>query len=49
VIDQHAAILAHVADHDFDGTEDAMHDHLAQTARDLRAAFVLIDGTRRGS
>jgi GntR family transcriptional repressor for pyruvate dehydrogenase complex len=43
VIDQHAAILDRVRAHDAVGAAAAMRDHLAQTARDLRAAFALMD------
>jgi GntR family transcriptional regulator, transcriptional repressor for pyruvate dehydrogenase complex len=39
VIDQHAAILERIAAHDPQGAAEAMREHLAQTAKDLRAAF----------
>jgi GntR family transcriptional repressor for pyruvate dehydrogenase complex len=43
VIEQHARILDRVAARDAKGASAAMRDHLAQTARDLRAAFALTD------
>jgi DNA-binding FadR family transcriptional regulator len=39
VIEQHARILDRVKAHDGKGAGSAMREHLAQTARDLRAAF----------
>jgi GntR family transcriptional repressor for pyruvate dehydrogenase complex len=43
VIDQHAAILERIAARDPQGAADAMREHLAQTAKDLRAAFAAAD------
>ena len=43
VIEQHARILDRVRARDPKGAAAAMRDHLAQTARDLRAAFALSD------
>ncbi|HKD98478.1 MAG TPA: FadR/GntR family transcriptional regulator [Micromonosporaceae bacterium] len=39
LVDQHARILDRVTARDAKGASAAMRDHLAQTARDLRAAF----------
>jgi DNA-binding FadR family transcriptional regulator len=41
VIEQHARILARVKARDPKGAAAAMREHLAQTARDLRAAFAM--------
>lgn len=43
VIEQHARILDRVKVRDVKGAGAAMKEHLAQTARDLRAAFALAD------
>ncbi|HEU5333304.1 MAG TPA: FCD domain-containing protein [Actinocrinis sp.] len=43
MVDQHAAILDRIAAHDPQGAADAMREHLAQTAKDLRAAFTAAD------
>jgi DNA-binding FadR family transcriptional regulator len=43
VIEQHARILDRVKARDVKGAGVAMRDHLAQTARDLKAAFALGD------
>jgi len=41
VIEQHARILGRVKERDAAGAADAMRQHLAQTARDLRASLAL--------
>lgn len=43
VIEQHERILTQVKARDVKGAAAAMRDHLAQTARDLRAAFAIAD------
>jgi GntR family transcriptional repressor for pyruvate dehydrogenase complex len=48
LIEQHARILDRVEARDAKGAAAAMRDHLDQTARDLRAAFALRDGTETG-
>jgi GntR family transcriptional repressor for pyruvate dehydrogenase complex len=44
VIEQHARILDRIRAHDAAGAATAMREHLAQTGRDLRAAFATPEG-----
>jgi GntR family transcriptional regulator, transcriptional repressor for pyruvate dehydrogenase complex len=49
VVEQHAHILERVTARDAAGAAAAMREHLTQTARDLRAAFALVDAAEESA